>query len=192
MNKTRTLFILCVIFLTGCSIVTLNAASSRFKDTIANNKKHITIERNFSVVLSMDIIPLNSDVREAYTGEYSRLYMLSKTEKEKMFKHQEEENKKWEAFYLIVYTAPHIDSSLGSDSIWKMYVETDGHIEPPAFVGEITSGRPVLKGFFPRINSWDRVYLVKFARNTGGNATSLKFIITGILGKGEVTFLKRG
>jgi hypothetical protein len=149
-----------IIFVTGCSVVTRNVASNYFKTTIDKNMERISIESDFSLVLSMDVIHINDEVRRAYTEEYAKLYLLTPDEKEKMLKEQERQNKRWEAFYLIVYTAPNMDSSLDSpDSIWRLYLKADNHIEPPASIDEITSQRDIMKGFFPWINSWDRVYL---------------------------------
>lgn len=166
-----------------------NAASESFKSTITDNTRRITIEKDFSTVLSMDIIRLNGDVIKAYVYEYSELYMLSKDEKEKMLEQQEEENEKWHAFYLIVYTAPNADYSLDSyDSMWKLYVEADGTVESPVLIKKIEGKRDLMKGFFPWITSWDTVYLVRFNRDHQPDSSKFKFIVTGILGKGETEF----
>ena len=175
--------------LTGCSVVTRNAASNNFKNTIDDNAKRISIERDFSVVLSMDVIHINDQVRMAYVDEYARLYLLSPQEKDKMLRQQLEQDKQWDAFYLIVYSAPGIDSSLDStDSLWKIYLEADGSIEPPESVDDINAQRDFIKGFFPWINSWDSVYLVRFKKQPSGHKAGIKFIVTGILGKGETDF----
>ncbi len=189
MNKPRSSFILFVLLLTGCSVVTRNAASGSFKDAIEDNTKRITIERDFSIVLSMDVVHMNEDVRKAYADEYSKLYMLSEDEKGKMLLQQAEEGREWDAFYLIVYTAPGIDSSLDSkDSIWKMYIESGEQTESPVSLEEITDQRELLKGFMPWISSWDRVYVIKFIKNGNRPGGGMKFIVTGILGKGEADF----
>ncbi|MCL4468136.1 MAG: hypothetical protein M1591_04300 [Deltaproteobacteria bacterium] len=189
MNRLRSSFIVFIILLTGCSVVTRNAASNNFKNTIDDNAKRISIERDFSVVLSMDVIHINDQVRKAYVDEYARLYLLSTKEKNKMLQQQMEQDKQWEAFYLIVYTAPGIESSLDStDSLWKMYLDAGGTIEPPVSVDEINAQRDFIKGFFPWISSWDTVYLVRFKKQQPGYKTGIKFIVTGILGKGETDF----
>lgn len=188
-NRLRPLFILFIIVLGGCSVVTRNAASNNFKSAIDENTKRLSIERDFSVVLSMDVIHINEQVRKAYVDEYARLYLLSKQDKDKMLQQQMEQDKEWDAFYLIVYTAPGIYSPLDSnDSLWKMYVQSGGHIEPPASVDEIKSERDLIKGFFPWIDSWDTVYLARFKKQPGEHKAGIKFIITGILGKGETGF----
>ncbi|MGB9735134.1 MAG: hypothetical protein ACP5JP_02210 [bacterium] len=188
MNRLRPSIILLTIFITGCSVVTRNAASGYFKDTIDRNMKRVAIERDFSLILSMDVIHINEEVRKAYTDEYARLYLLSPQEKENMLAEQQEQEQRWEAFYLIVYTAPNLDTSLAdTDSIWKLYLKTDDHLEPPASINEITMQRELIKGFFPWISSWDRVYLVRFKKQPVNNNT-ITFIVTGILGKGEATF----
>ena len=187
-NRIRS-SLLFICFLTGCSVVTRNAASGSFKDTVAGNTRRITIERDFSVVLSMDIIHLNEQVRNAYVDEYSRTYMLSKDAREKMLREQEAEERKWDAFFLIVYTSPHTYSSLDSiDSLWKLYLESNGKAVPPASINRIESQREMMKGFFPEIDSWDEVYLVRFARRSGKGNAGLRFIVTGILGRGEADF----
>lgn len=185
MNRHRSSLLLFVLILTGCSVVTRNAASGRFKDAIEENTRHISIERDFSIVLSMDIVHMNQDVRTAYVDEYAKHYLLPDAEKEKMLRQQATENVTYDAFYLIMYTAPGIDSSLGGpDSVWKIYAEYGGKIESPVSLEEVTSQRDLLKGFMPWISSWDRVYVVKFDR--GGSAVNV--IVTGILGKGEANF----
>ncbi len=189
MNKAGPVIAVLVIMLAGCSIVTRNAASDNFKSTVQENTKHISIERDFSVVLSMDIIHINRPVRKAYVDEYARLYMLSKKDEETMLRQQLEQDKQWQAFYLIVYTAPDADTPLDStDSLWKLYVSEDSRLEAPVSIEEITSQRDFIKGFFPWISSWDRVYLVRFKKAPGSAGTNFKFIITGILGKGETDF----
>ncbi len=189
MNRLSSSYIIFIILLTGCSIVTRNAASNNFKKAIHDNMKRISIEKDFSLVLSMDIIHINEQVRKAYVDEYAKLYLLSKNDKEKMLEQQKEQSKEWEAFYLIVYTAPNIESSLDSnDSIWKLYLESDNQIESPESVNEINSQRDLIKGFFPWISSWDTVYLVRFKKQRNEYKTGIKFIITGILGKGETEF----
>ncbi len=151
--------------------------------------KHISIERDFSLILSMDVIHINDQVRKAYVDEYAKLYLLSKNEREKMLEQQKEQNKEWEAFYLIVYTAPSIESSLDSDdSLWKLYLESDSRVESPTSINEINAQRDLIKGFFPWISSWDTVYLVRFKKQQDEYKTGIKFIITGILGKGETDF----
>jgi len=188
-NRFRSSFLMFIIFVTGCSVVTRNVASNYFKTTIDKNMERISIESDFSLVLSMDVIHINDEVRRAYTEEYAKLYLLTPDEKEKMLKEQERQNKRWEAFYLIVYTAPNMDSSLDSpDSIWRLYLKADNHIEPPASIDEITSQRDIMKGFFPWINSWDRVYLVRFKKQPVEHSNKIKFIVTGILGRGEANF----
>ncbi len=79
----------------GCNVVTRNAASNNFKNTIDDNAKRISIERDFSVVLSMDVIHINDQVRKAYVDEYARLYLLSTKEKNKMLQQQMEQDKQW-------------------------------------------------------------------------------------------------
>ena len=69
-----------------------------------------------------------------------------------------------------------------------MYLDTDGTIEPPVSVDEINAQRDFIKGFFPWISSWDTVYLVRFKKQQPGYKTGIKFIVTGILGKGETDF----
>lgn len=192
MSRLCSSFILFVVFITGCSIVTRNAASDYFKDTIDKNMKRLSIERDFSLILSMDVIYINEQVRKAYTDEYAKLYLLSPQEKEMMLKEQREQEQRWEAFYLIVYTAPNLDSSFDSpDSIWKLYIKADDHLEPPASINEITGQRELIKGFFPWISSWNRIYIVKFKKQPV-ERKGITFIVTGILGKDEVTFKKGG
>ncbi len=189
MSNVRFLFIALIIMLAGCSVVTRNAASGNFKTTVQENTKHITIERDFSVALSMDIIHINTQVRKAYVDEYARLYMLPKKDEEAMLRRQLEQDKQWEAFYLIVYTAPDVDTPFDStDSLWKLYVSSDNHLEAPESLDEITSQRDFIKGFFPWISSWDRVYLVRFRRLPRSYRKDFKFIVTGVLGKGETDF----
>ncbi len=183
--------VLFLLFLTGCSVVTRNAASGSFKDTIARNTKRITIERDFTVVMSMDIIRLSRQVRQAYVDEYAGTYMLSKAAKQAMLEEQKAQAKQWDAFFLIVYTSPRTYSSLNSDDpLWKLYLESDGKTLSPSSLSRMESQRELMKGFFPEINSWDEVYLVKFPRQAGEvkGSARLRFIVTGILGKGDADF----
>ncbi len=188
-NRIFPLLPIVLAFFTGCNLVTRTADTSGFRDVAAEHTQMISVERDFSLVLSMHVVYVDEKVARAFVDDYAKLYMLSSGDKKKMLGQQTAENKQWYRFFLVVYTAPGPYEPLDSpDSPWKMYLESGGLTESPVSVTDMESKRAMFKMFFPDINSWEMMYMVRFKKNKAERSGGLKFIVTGILGEGKAVF----
>ncbi|MCL4478472.1 MAG: hypothetical protein M1381_05145 [Deltaproteobacteria bacterium] len=188
MNKSSLAIGVAALLLTGCSVFTRSAVSDRYENTVSKYTKHIMIERDFTDVLSIDVVYMNPEMKKAFVDEYAKIYMLPEQEKIKMFDEQKNNSEKWEEFILIVYSAPNLGSINGSDSIWKLYLKAGKRTEKPVYIDDLSSQYNLMKGFFPGVDSWDRLYLVRFNKLQPHPHDRLKFVVTGVLGNGEVSF----
>ncbi|EKD22112.1 MAG: hypothetical protein ACD_87C00148G0001 [uncultured bacterium] len=132
------------------------------------------------------------EFNRAYLDEYARIYQLQEKERKK----QEDVRMTAEFTEFIFYASLPEKTSNDFDrrgSIWTVFlVNGKGERIDPWEVRRIDPVTPVITKFFPYVNPYHgMVYRLRFHPVRKTEATSLKLVITGVLGTAELKFVKR-
>lgn len=106
--------------------------------------------------------------RQAYVAEYARVFRLPEAEREAMLARETASLEQFHEFVLSAYTPVRQSGDfLTTTGIWRLYLEGPGGASVPAArVERITQPLPVLSAFFPYVDRWSRVFLVRFPKRT--------------------------
>ncbi len=135
--------------------------------------------------------------RDAYVERYARSLALEPDYKAAMAERERESAERYNEFFITVYTPESAWDDLDRpDSIWRLYLETDSgeRLSPVSVDRADPDAVDLLREFFPYFDPWSTAYIVKFPKYTTAGTSpipseetaSLRLIVTGILGKGEV------
>ena len=132
------------------------------------------------------------EFNRAYLDEYARIYQLQEKERKK----QEDVRMTAEFTEFIFYASLPEKTSNDFDrrgSIWTVFlVNGKGERIDPWEVRRIDPVTPVITKFFPYVNPYHgMVYRLRFHPVRKTEATSLKLVVTGVLGTAELKFVKR-
>ena len=132
------------------------------------------------------------EFNRAYLDEYARIYQLQEKERKK----QEDVRMTAEFTEFIFYASLPEKTSNDFDrrgSIWTIFlVNGKGERIDPWEVRRIDPVTPVITKFFPYVNPYHgMVYRLRFHPVRKTEATSLKLVVTGVLGTAELKFVKR-
>jgi len=138
----------------------------------------------------------NRAFNEAYLAEYSRIYQLTDSEKEKKQKVHVELTSDFEEFLFYAYI-PDKDSNDFSkaDSIWKIFLidETGGKVYPVE-VRKIENITPLVYELFPYIQRhYGMFYSLKFSPFPASfRPERLHLVFTGVLGRIDLEWNSTG
>jgi hypothetical protein len=104
--------------------------------------------------------------REAYVAEYARIFRLPEPEREAMLARETAALEQFHDFVLSAYTPVRQSGDfLTKTGIWRLYLEGPaGTSVPAARVERLSQPLPVLSTFFPYVDRWSRVFLVRFPK----------------------------
>jgi hypothetical protein len=122
-------------------------------------------------------------LREAYVEEYTKRYAISPVEKENLLKRELEEAETFDVFLVSHFATDRDVAKVTKEAkVWRISLIQDGNeAEPldPDSVTSLANDDRVLRYFYPQVNHWSKVFLVKFKRR--GDPTSLKLRMVGVV-----------
>lgn len=113
--------------------------------------------------------------RQAYVAQYARIFLLPEREREALLARETAALEQFHDFVLSAYTPVRQSGDfLTRTGIWKLYLEGPGGVRvPSARVERVAEPHRVLEAFYPFVNRWSRVFLVRFPRETAGGEAVL-------------------
>jgi len=191
----------------GCQIVSsvkqIEASSdpyqgSNYKAVVMKWTSEACIYRGLALELMSSVTFKSPEFREAYANEYARTYKLSREEKEKFIRDQKEASLIYNDFIMAAYVPDKKWNDFNKkDSIWKIYLNAgNGKKIKPLEIRKIKKINAELTHFFPYINTWQSIYLVRFPVKLPGTDkkiiddtwSNIKMVITGVLGTTEMVW----
>ena len=135
-----------------------------------------------------------NEFNEAYLSEYSKVYLLTDSEKKTKQKLHIDLESDFEEFLFYAYI-PEKDSNDFSktDSIWKVFlIDKKGSRLYPIEVRKIEKITPVIVEFFPYVNQHHGMfYSLKFSPfSPSFEAQKIKLVFTSVLGRIELEWEK--
>lgn len=106
--------------------------------------------------------------RQAYVAEYARVYVLPEAEREALLEREIAALETYHDFVVAMY-APVRESAelIRERRVWRLYLEGPGGVRvSPSVVERIKEPLPVVSAFFPYVDRWSRVFLVRFPKQT--------------------------
>ncbi|MDO8426683.1 MAG: hypothetical protein Q7T24_04125, partial [Deltaproteobacteria bacterium] len=141
------------------------------------------------------------EFRKAYITRFVNSYELEESLKDALLVREMDQADRYNEFFFTAYTPDQKWNDFERpDSIWKLYLEDDtGARLKPISVAKVDASDPLIREFFPYSDLWSSGYLVKFPKYSeagaepipSGETISLRLIVTGVLGKGELEWLLR-
>ncbi len=191
----------------GCQIVSsvkqFKASSdpyqgSTYKAVLMKWTSEAHIYRGLDLELMTSVTFKSPEFREAYANEYARTYKLSRKEKEKLIKDQKQVSLIYNDFIMSAYVPDKEWNDFNKkDSIWKIYLNAGNEKKiTPLEIRKIKKIDAVLTHFFPYINTWESIYLVRFPVKLQGTdkniiddtCSNIKIVITSVLGTTEMVY----
>lgn len=136
--------------------------------------------------------------RDAYIERYVKGNQLDEGYANALREREAELSEKFNEFFFTAYTpVDKWNDFAESDSIWKVYLEDDkGARLQPVSIAKLDASDPLLREFFPYMDLWSSAYTIKFPKysETGtepipnADTKSMRLVVTGVLGKGELTW----
>ncbi len=189
----------------GCQIVSsvkqIEASSdpyqgSTYKAVLMKWTSEARIYRGLDLELMTSATFKSPEFREVYANEYARTYKLSRKEKGKLIKDQKQASLIYNDFIMSAYVPDKKWNDFNKkDSIWKIYLNAGDKTKiTPIEIRKIKKIDAVLTHFFPYINTWETIYLVRFPVKLPGTdkniiddtCSNIKIVITSVLGTTEI------
>ena len=191
----------------GCQIVSsvkqFEASSdpyqgSAYKAVLMKWTREAPIYRGLDLELMASVTFKSPEFRDAYANEYARTYKLGRKEKEKLIKDQKEASLTYNDFIMAAYVPDKEWNDFNKkNSIWKIYLNAGNEKKIiPLEIRKIKKIDAVIIHFFPYINTWESIYLVRFPvkfPKTDKNiiddtCSNIKIVITSVLGTTEMVW----
>ncbi len=171
---------------------------STYKAVLMKWTSEARIYRGLDLELMTSATFKSPEFREAYANEYARTYKLDREEKEKLIKDQKQASLIYNDFIMSAYVPDKEWNDFNKkDSIWKIYLNaSNGKKITPLEIRKIKKINAVLTHFFPYINTWESIYLVRFPVKLPGTdkniindtCSNIKIAITSVLGTTEMVY----
>lgn len=106
--------------------------------------------------------------RQAYVAEYARIYLLPDREREALLARETAALEQYHDFVLSGYAPVRQVADFSSKAgIWRLYLEGPGGARVSTSTVQPMKEPPVvLMAFFPYVDRWSRVFLVRFPKRT--------------------------
>ncbi|MCJ7616813.1 MAG: hypothetical protein MUO43_09795 [Desulfobacterales bacterium] len=169
-----------------------------YKAALIKWTSEVRIYRGLDLELKASATFKSPEFREAYANEYVRSYNLNREEKEKLIKDQKEASLIYNDFIMAAYVPDKKWNDFNKkDSIWKIHLNAgNGKKIKPLEIRKIKKIDAVISHFFPYINTWQSIYLVRFPVKLPGTDkniiddtwSNIKMVITSVLGTTEMVW----
>ncbi|HOO90618.1 MAG TPA: hypothetical protein PLA74_07315 [Syntrophales bacterium] len=186
--------------ISGCShvkeyieIARDDVISDRYLDMLNRYTQEKTVYNAFETTIRIVSTWKNREFTNAYLSEYSRLYLLTGTDKEKRSEILSDASSDFREFLFYAYIPDRESNDFSKpESVWKIFSYDDGEERlEPLDIREINT-TPLVTKLFPYVKPYGKFYSVKFPLHPPSNQvdTALgkgpKLIFTGVLGKIEL------
>jgi len=205
--KSILLLMVILAVCSGCQIASsvkqIEASSdpyqgSTYKAVLMKWTSEARIYRGLDLELMTSATFKSPEFRDAYANEYARTYKLGMKEKEKLIKDQKQASLIYNDFIMSAYIPDKKWNDFNKkNSIWKIHLNADnGKKIKPLEIRKIKKIDAVLTHFFPYINTWESIYIVRFPVKMPGTdkniindtCSNIKIVITSVLGTTEMVW----
>lgn len=194
-------FILTTFFLVGCNYKIRpndSLLNSQYRSALKRWSRETQFYNGLDLQLSVAATFKSRQFRDAYIAEYARTYQLNALETKQLEAEQEKAARRFYEFLIATFVPNQkLDDFEKADSVWRMYltVSAESRIKPVE-VRKMKYSDPEIDHFFPYVNPWKSVYLVRFpaalqTSDKNGLETSLSLNITGVGGSANMVWKKR-
>lgn len=205
------LFILLAFTVTGCYSSKKHVSSreaikssinstddSDYYDILSKWSRSDKLFKRLDARLHINATLKSTEFRRAYVEEYAHRYRFDDDKKAVLLKNELESYNAYNEFFISTYTPrDNWNDFAKKDSIWQLYLQDgEGRRAEPAEIEELDPKDVLLNEFFPYIDPWSKVYLVRFPRfDTNGTipigdreSAELTLVIVGIKAKGALVW----
>jgi hypothetical protein len=169
--------------------------SQEYPQVLERWTRNLDIFVDLELRLSMSATYKSPEFKASYLDSYGERVGFGEDKKAAITRMDSRESEEFIEIFISVYT-PRLEWNEldSSESIWKLYMgEGAGRVEPFE-IEMLEASEPSLLAFFPYIDPWSRVYLLKFPRfavngsSPIGDDGSLRLSVKGVMGSGELVW----
>lgn len=183
----------------GCShvkeyieIAENDTISGEYFDTLNRYTREKTVYCEFETSIRIVATWKSREFADAYLSEYSRLYLLTATDKEQRRDILFDTSSDLREFLFYAYIPDRKSNDFSKpDSVWRVFSFGEGgnRLEP-LDIREIDS-TPLVTKFFPYVKPYGKFYSVKFPKSPSSKGDTVpeggsELVFTGVLGKMEL------
>ncbi|MBI2411667.1 MAG: hypothetical protein HYV24_00450 [Deltaproteobacteria bacterium] len=186
-----------LFILAGCAAKTPTGEEAYMK-ALAASTRGVKVYEGFETKLYASATFKSTAFRDAYIERYVKGNQLDEGYANALRERESELSEKFNEFFFTAYTPDDKWNDFAeTDSIWKVYLEDDkGARLSPVSIAKLDASDPLLREFFPYMDLWSSAYSIKFPKYSetgtepipGADTKSMRLIVTGVLGKGELTW----
>jgi len=166
--------------------------SKKYQVALKRWTRDKTVHSQFETMVHIVATYKSREFNKAYLSEYSKIYLLTDSEKEAKARLYEDLASDYTEFLFYAYIPEKNSNDFSqADSIWKIFLsDGKGHRIYPIEVRKIKKITPVTLKFFPYVNPhYGMLYSLKFYPSLLSLETRrLKLVFASVLGKVELTW----
>lgn len=199
-------FVAAVLLLPGCGAkkeavkaeAPAKPSKAEYLGLLGKWTKSVKVYDGFDTRLYVSSTYKDRSVREAYIKYYAASYQADERYMKSLLEREIEQSEQYNEFFFSAYTPEERWNDFDMrDSLWKLFLEdASGSRVVPVSVKKLDRSDPLLREMFPYFDLWSSAYIVKFPKYTEGgkepipnkDSKYLKMTVTGIIGKGELTW----
>lgn len=211
LNKTETgqslrgrghIFALCLLFfmaavMAGCGGVR-GTSGDGYLAVLDRWSRGDKVYEGLEARLYMNATYKTIEFRKAYIDRYAKGYELSPERVKSLMERETEQSLAYNEFFFTAFTPEEaLNDFAEKDSVWQIYLEdAKGNRAKPLSIIAVSNSEPVLREIFPYFDLWSKAYTIQFPKYAdNGDEISpdsgpVKIIVTGVMGKGEMTWGK--
>ncbi|MBI5233201.1 MAG: hypothetical protein HY880_02490 [Deltaproteobacteria bacterium] len=178
----------------GCSVIEkISPPLSSYDIAVNKHTREAKIYEGLDTRLFIYATYKDLSFREAYVEEYARRFKLDADSKNVLMEREKEALERYNEFLVSAYTPVDKWNDFSEkDSVWRFFLEDDlGRRLVPVEVKKAERADPLLKEFFPYLDYWSNVYIVRFPKYAddgygpipGDDTKSIRFNVAGALGR---------
>jgi len=184
--------------LAGCSKKSVRAERPlpEYSSVLDSQTRSTKIYSGLDTVLFITATYKTMEFREAYVELFVKGFEEDPAYRSALVSKQRDENDLYNEIFFAAYTSePKFNDFERRDSVWKLYLDdNEGNRLTPVSVKKVDSADPLIRKLFPYLDPWSSGYIVRFPKYSvtgtepipGPKTKFLKFVVTGLMGKGEM------
>lgn len=188
---------LLLTFVLSCASQKVAKPKNGYHATLEKWTREKKVYESFETKLIINATYKTKEFRESYADEYTDAFMLDAERANKLKNDEIEAANKYHEFILAIHTSDPDWSDLEKrEPIWALYlVNNVGEMVSPIDIKKLKEKGPAVTRFYPYFTEWSVGYTVKFPLNLqngrpliNDETKSIKLVMTGSLGKGELVW----
>lgn len=190
---------LCLLFLfaaisQGCAKGP--AAEPPYHKTLDHWSGGLRIHDKLESRLYLNATYKSEEFRKAYIRKYSGSYALGPERSDALLARELDQAAKYNEVFFTAHTPDEMVNDFDrKDSVWQLYLEDgSGNRARPISISRVEGTEAFIREFFPYFDLWSKAYLARFPKYSEegtempGPDGTLKLIVTGVMGRGEVAW----